>query len=63
MVGGDASGGGAAGERGRRGTDARCGRGRRYEVPMDLARGLTGRSAGALIAIRPVCAGRDDSPA
>eukprot|EP00969_Alexandrium_andersonii_P322570 14252433-Alexandrium_andersonii.AAC.1 len=39
------------------------GRGRRYELPPDQARGLTGRSGGALIAIRPAGAGRADSPA
>eukprot|EP00969_Alexandrium_andersonii_P238780 10540386-Alexandrium_andersonii.AAC.1 len=43
--------------------EPRGGLGRRYELPKDSARGLTGLSAGARIAIRPACAGGDGSPA
>eukprot|EP00969_Alexandrium_andersonii_P032774 1431082-Alexandrium_andersonii.AAC.1 len=55
--------GGGAGLCGRLDQEARAGRGRRYELPRDLARGLTGHSAGARIAIRPAGAGRGESPA
>eukprot|EP00969_Alexandrium_andersonii_P111503 4924761-Alexandrium_andersonii.AAC.1 len=59
VVGGSAVADKGAGPYGRPDQESWAGRGRRYELPRDLARGLTGHSSGARIAIRPAGAGRD----